>query len=205
MSDLIEKPHTIRLIVPIFNFENLNNIQEFAKDIYNRAESLNGSVYYLVMLKHESAYLETTREMATLQALTSSNNLSVEVKIVYEENWFETLQNLLVPQDVIVCQNEYQIYDQKYKTTSLSSSLQESFSNQVQIMNGHFAQKKNQSKTLLTELFALFGFLVIIGLFTWFQISIENQLSEFLSKIIVTISFLIEISAILVWHKVNFK
>lgn len=203
MNDSIYPSSIGRFIVPIFNF--INDNQNFSKEIYDRADAMNYAVLYLVILDHESDYLEISREMTTLQAQTSANKLSVNVKIVYGENWFDFLEKSIKPNDIFICQEEYLVYDQYFKVIPLSSYLQDNYPNQVQIMRGYFEQRKSPLTTSLSEIAGLLGFLVIIGLFTWLQVSIESELSVFLSKIVISITFFFEIGAILIWHKIIFN
>ncbi len=192
-----------RLVVLVS--ECMANNTDLARAIYWMAEPNNFSVLYLVYVDNSNNLLKLSRTMATMKAVTSSNKLSVEVRTTKTGQWLDTLNKIIRPNDVIICQKEQTVINSPFKTIPLSEFISAQIDLPVQTMAGYYHPIQMLTKKWFHELFALLGFLLIMALFTWFQVQLDQALDGFLVNIYFVITLLLEIGAFWAWYKFAFR
>lgn len=200
MDLLMNQKNSTRLIVLIP--ECMANNSDLAHAIYWMAEPDNLSVLYLVFVDKGENLLEVSRNMATMKALTSSNKLSVEVKIAKTGHWLDTLSKITEPNDVIICQEELTVANGFLNTMLLGNFLSRHMESPVRILSGYYHPFQSMTKKWLHELFNWIVLIAIIAVFTWLQISLDQAFRDPIAKIHIMISFCIEIGAVWAWYKI---
>ena len=203
MAIVSENPISKQLIVVIN--EDLANNSKLSQAIHWMGSNDNCSILYLVPVERPENMLTVSRNMATMKAVTSANRLQVSSKIVFSEDWLITLEKVVGPNDIIVCQEEQTVMNGRFKPESLGNFLAEKFSNPIQSMSGYYHPVRTKAKKWMHELVGLLGVLVILGGFTWVQINVDKALDDPYALIFVMITFIIEMCAMIVWHKLAFR
>ena len=183
MEKLIDQQVSKRIIVLISAC--LINNQNLSHEIYKMTDHENLSVLYLVFTDDSDDLLEISRNMATMKAVTSSNNLSVDVMTIKIDRWLDVLRDITNPNDIIVCQEEQTVINGHFKTVPISDYLLKNFDVPVIIMKGFYHLDKAPVKKWLHEVAGDIGFLVILAIFTWLQINFEQALTDKLAQILV--------------------
>jgi hypothetical protein len=202
MALVAENTISKQLIVVIN--EDLANNSKLAQAIHWMGTNDNCSILYLVPVERLENMVMVSRNMATMKAVTSANRLQVSSKTVLSEDWLKTLGKVIGPNDIIVCQEEQTVLNGRFKPVSLGSFLTKKFTNPVQIMSGYYHPIQTTVKKWMHELIGLIGLLVILGVFTWLQINVDEALIDPYGSIFIMITFIIEMGAIIIWHKFTF-
>ncbi len=203
MAFVSENPISKQLIVVIN--EDLANNSKLAQAIHWMGTNDNCSILYLVPVERLENMLTVSRNMATMKAVTSANRLQVSAKTVLSEDWLKTLKKVVGPDDIIVCQEEQTVLNGRFKPEALGDYLSEKFNNPVQTMSGYYHPVQTMAKKWMHELIGLMGLLVILSVFTWLQIKVDEALVDPYGSIFIMITFMIEMGAIIIWHKFTFK
>ena len=203
MAFVSENPISKQLIVVIN--EDLANNSKLAQAIHWMGTNDNCSILYLVPVERLENMLTVSRNMATMKAVTSANRLQVSAKTVLSEDWLKTLKKVVGPDDIIVCQEEQTVLNGRFKPEPLGDYLSEKFNNSVQTMSGYYHPVQTIVKKWMHELIGLIGLLVILGVFTWLQINVEEALIDPYGSIFIIITFIIEMGSIIIWHKFAFR
>ena len=203
MTEIFEKTNLERLIVLIS--DDLSSNTDLAQEIFKLADCKFLSVLYLVILNNGNNTLEVIRNMATLKAITSSNRLFVEIKLTELNNWYKKLYSIIGPNDVLVCQKEQTVSNGRFKTRPVSEFISSNFNIPIYTMSGYYQSSTSTLKNWFHEFIGLVVFLLIIALFTWLQISLNQTLDGSMETIHITISFLAEITCIWAWDNFYFQ
>jgi len=202
--NLIPENTKSKQLIVVIN-EDLANNSKLSQAIHWIGANDHCSILYLVTVDRLENMLTVSRNMATMKAVTSANRLQVSTKIVLSEDWLKTLKTVIRPDDIIVCQEEQTVLNGRFKPEALGDYLSENFKNPIQTMSGYYHPVQTAAKKWMHELIGLLGVLVILGLFTWLQIYVDNALDNPYSSIFVTITFIIEMGVVIVWHKLAFR
>jgi hypothetical protein len=203
MEKVAETPIYKQLIVVIN--EDLANNSKLAQAIHWMGANDNCSILYLVPVERLDNMLTVSRNMTTMKAITAGNRLQVSVKTVLSEDWLKTLKKVVKPNDIIVCQEEQTVVNGRFKPEALGDFLSEKFNNPVQTMSGYYHPVQTMAKKWLHELIGLLGVLVILGVFTWLQITVDKALADPYASIYIMITFMIEIGLVIIWHRLTFR
>jgi len=203
MDKLNNKGISRRLIVVFPDYMLGKN--DLAQEVYWMAEREELSVLYLVLVDETNNMLSVSRNMATMKAVTSGNKLLVEGKIVEFSNWFDILKQTANPTDIILCQEEQTIIDDSFKTIPIKDYLSNHLTSPVRTISGYYLSKKTRQEKWFPETFAWFGFLIILAVFTWMQISLDQALEGSLSTITLAFTVLVEGGVIWYWYKFSYQ
>jgi hypothetical protein len=203
MTFVTNKLNSKQLIVVIH--EDLANNSNLAQAIHWMGANENCSILYLVLVERLENMLTISRNMATMKAVTSANGLHVSAKTVLSTDWLKTLEKVIRPNDIIVCQEEQTVLNGRFKPKSLGDYLSVKFNNPIHTMSGYYHPVQTMAKKWIHELIGLMGILVILGVFTWLQINGENALDDPYASIYIMITFIIEMGLVIVWHKFIFR
>lgn len=199
----IEQNRSKRLIVLIADCQANNH--DLAHAVHWMADRERRSVLYLVLGDDCENMLEVSRNMATMKAVTSGNRLPVDVKLVGKGYWIDELRKITSPADVILCQEEQTVVNGLFKTIPIGDFLSSHFSAPVRTISGYYHPFQTQAKKWLHEFFALLGFLVIMAVFTWLQIRLDQAFGGPAAKIYVIVMFGVEMGAIWAWYKFAYR
>lgn len=203
MDSLPEKTKINQLIVLIN--EDLANNSKLAQAIHWMGSNDNCSILYLVLVNRLDNMITVSRNMATMKAISAGNRLNVSVKTVLSEDWQEALKKVIGPNDIVVCQEEETVLNGRFKPEALGDYLSVKFNYPVRTMSGYYHPVQARAKKWLRELIGLIGVLVILGVFTWLQINVDTALTDPYDTIYVIFTFIIEMGAIIIWHKFAFR
>lgn len=201
--DFVTENSISRQLIVVINEELANN-SKLAQAIHWMGANGHCSVLYLVPVSRPENMLTVSRNMATMKAVTSANRLPVSAKTVLSEDWLKTLKKVIGPNDIIVCQEEQTVLNGHFKPEALGDYLSEKFNNPVQTMSGYYHPVQTIAKKWMHELIGLIGLLVILGVFTWLQINVDEALADPYGSIFIMITFMIEMGAIIIWQKLAF-
>ena len=185
--------------------ENLVNRGELAHKIHWMATTENMQILYLVLIDNTDNMLAVSRDMATMKALTSANKLEVGATLTETGSWLETLRKIACPGDVIICQEEQMVVNGLFKTIPIRDFLSSHLNSPVRTISGYYPPMQIQTKKWLYEVFGFLGFLIILAGFTWLQIRLDQALDDLTGKIMVMVTFCIEMSAIWAWYKFTYR
>jgi hypothetical protein len=202
MDGLTAKDLPKRLIVLIPDYQAVTT--GLAHKIHWIADSQSLSVFYLVLLNHNENNLAVSRSMATLKAVTSANRLSVEVKQTESSRWLETLREVSCPGDVIICQEEQTVINERLKALPIHEFLSAQLNMPAQNLSDLDPRPDfNDEKYRPNQFFMLMGYLVILALFTWLEIGLDKMFEGSLQNVFVMIAFCVEVGALWAWFMFN--
>lgn len=203
MEKLIDQQLSGRVIVPVYS--SLINNQDLSQAIYTMTEKKNFSVLYLVIADDGDDMLEVSRDMATMKAVTAANKLSVDVMTIKNDDWMDVLREIANPNDIIVCRNEQTLIDGCLNAIPLTDYLSNNLNLPDYILEDVHHRKKARLNERLLEVTGDLGFLIILAVFTWFQVIFVQSFSEKQAQIFIYVSFVIEVASIWTWYKFIFK
>lgn len=203
METLVEQKQPNRLVVLID--ENLVTNTDFAHAIHWIATRENLPVLYLVLVSDRENIVLVTRDLATMKAVTSANRLTVEAKVTEIGDWLEELRKLTSPGDIIVCQEEQTISNGLFRSVSISDFLSDALESPVRTVSGYYHPRRMRGRKWFYEVIALLGFLIILSVFTWLQVRLEQTFDGSTAKVFILLTFCVEMGAVWAWNKFTFQ
>lgn len=188
------------LLIVLISDDMANN-SNLAHKIYWMAEHDNMAVLYLVLVEGKEESITISRSMATMKAVTSANRLFVEVQQTDKTLWLETLHQTICPGDIIICLEEHTIGNGMLKSIPVREFLASHLDTPVRSISGFYQLNFNRQRTWLCEASTLLGYLVIIALFTWLEIRLDQALDGPLARLLIMTTFCFEMGAFWAWYK----
>ena len=86
--------------------DGITNNLDLAHKIHWMAMAEHYDILFLAIVNDEEKMLSLSRNMATLKAVTAANWLTVSAKLTTARKWLNTLKEIYLPGDIIVCHDE---------------------------------------------------------------------------------------------------
>ena len=198
-----EQKNTKRMIVILK--EDFTNHHALANKIHEIAAERDFSVLFLVFVGRQENLLSASRNMVAMKAITAAGQLEVTVETKLIDDWLATMKQTVKPDDVIFCQEEQTVFNDRFHPVGLSTFLKSKFSNPVEELAISYTPVRKVIWRWTLGLGKLLGFLIIIGLFTWLEINLETSLTGSLYTIYMIFTFSFELGAILLWNKLLYR
>lgn len=176
---------------------------DVARKIYWIAQRKQCRVMYLTLVDDDEKMLTVARQMATMKAVTSSNHLSVDAKLVKTPLWLVTLKEIYQPGDQIVCHEEQVVKNGFLKTKPVTEFLRETMRVPIITISGFYHPQQVQVKQWLHNFVSWIGFLLILAAFTVLEINLDHTLHGGIGTVILAILVVLEIGAIWVWNSIT--
>jgi hypothetical protein len=171
-----------------------------ANKIYWLAQREQCDVLYLTLVDDYDDIMPNTRGMATMAAVTAGNIHTVTTKMVKSSEWLITLREISRLDDIFICQTEQAVKQGLLGTLPLGEYLQSAFPNRIMMISGYYKPVKDQINRLASTLLFLLGILVIFGLFTALEISLDRNLTGPVHTIMLGTVVFIEFGVVYAWN-----
>ncbi len=188
-----------RLIVLIT--DDLAGNLQLAYKIHWMAALDKRDVFFLALVDGEEQWLTTSRHLATMKAATCSEQIKTTSKLILRDNWLKTLQETYNPGDIVVCQQEQSVSIGFMKTIPMQEFLQGTMKIPIRSMSGLYHPWQIQVSHWIHNVVFWLGGLIILGIFSYLEIQIENT-AEGLARIalwFIVICF--EFGTLLAWNR----
>ena len=197
------EPEKKRLIVILPDF--LAGNLELAHKIHWVALREHCDVLYITLIDNFDRYLQKSRSMATMTAVTASNILAAHTKLVESPDWLKTLREVIRPDDIIICNQEQMVRRGWFGIYPLGEFLPTILRNKIIIISGFYNPVQEQLKRITFQLWYLAGFLVILVLFTALEIYLDHGLTGTLRIILLCLVVCGEFGTFYVWNNLISK
>jgi hypothetical protein len=171
-----------------------------ANKIYWLAQREQCDVLYLTLVDDYEEIMPNTRSMATMAAVTAGNIHNVVTNMVKTSDWLVMLREISRPDDTFICQAEQSVKHGLMGTLPLGEYLRSAFPNRIMMISGYYNPAKDQLNRLASTLLFLLGIVVIFGLFTALEISLDRDLTGSMHTIMLGTVVLIEFGAVYAWN-----
>ena len=199
LNDTAQNPKRMIVLLP----ECLANDIDLAREIHLMAFQSQCSVLYLTLLSNNDRMLSVSRNMVTFKALTSGNEVLVQSKLVDRSRWLKALRDISKPGDQIICHEEQCVSSGFLRTVPMRDFLCHEFTAPIVALSGYYHPQSIQLKQWVSSLLTWAGFFLILGMFTFWEIQMGNQLSGSNSKLLFLILLLVEFGAIYAWNTIT--
>ncbi len=199
MDLITETTHKKRLIVLIP--EGMAGGSELAKRIYGLALREQCDVIYLGFVYDEAKKLSVARNMATLKALTASDEVLAGSRLTSSDAWSETLRTMLRPGDTLVCHDEQHIRQGLFTSLPVRQVLAAEFKAPIYSISGFYHPWVALTKKWLWGLLFWVGCLAILAAFSILEIQVDHAMQGLSKAVFIAIMLAAEFTAFLTWNK----
>lgn len=183
--------------------ESLAGNTSLAHNIYWLAEQESRNVLYFTLVEDEQHRLQISRRLATMKALTANTRIRTSSKIVPVNNAMRILPQIIQNGDRVVCPPELSVKTGFLRQIPINTYLQEKLHLAVMPIPGFYKPLRVQTQHWLHILAFWAGCLLLMVLFTYLEIEIDQQLQGVIRSILFYLSLGLEFSALLAWNHIN--
>jgi hypothetical protein len=167
--------------------------RSLARRVYRLASASHNNVLYLAMDPENERSPFQRRQLASLASLTSGKDLYIEAKLCVEKTWFQALDKILSPGDLLVCLAEHPIFDYFFLRRRLGERLAGHVSVPVYLLNGLKVGRSPHTQQTIIEIEAWFAFLVLIVSFFVLQVGIQRSTNNPATTYLLCMTVLLEV------------
>lgn len=182
--------------------ESLAGNTSLAHRIYWMAEQESRNVLYFTLAEDQQHLLQISRRLATMKALTSNPKTRTRSKIVPKNDAMRILPQIFQDGDRIVCPPELTVKTGFLRQTPIITYLQEELHLAVVPIPGFYKPLKVQTQHWLQVLVFWAVCLLLMGLFTFLEVEIDQQIHGALRSILFYSSIGLEFGALLTWNHI---
>lgn len=175
---------------------------DLAHKVFKMANHQHCDVFYLALVDSGDTSSTVTRSMATMNAMTSGENLEVQSKIAESTLWLNTLREIYHPGDRIVCYSEQSVKNGFLKTLPVTDFLHKVLDAPVITISGVYHPQRAQVNKWLRSLAAWLGFLVILIGFSVLEVNTNLFSQTGFGQVMLCIIVALEIGAIYCWDRI---
>ncbi len=181
--------------------EGLAGSLELAKKAYWLALRQHLDVLFLVSVREEDEHLTAARRMVTMVQLVSSESAGIHAEYVLTNQWFETLKNICVPGDRIVCHAEQLVRVNTFRSIPVQNWLDQQITSPIQAVSGFYHPWKTLVNHWLVGLALWAGFLAILACFSLLEIQMDQASTGLAHSIVLFVLVTLEIGSLWVWNR----
>jgi hypothetical protein len=167
--------------------------QSVARRVYQLASGSRNNVLYLAMDPEGEQSPFQRRQLASLASLTTGKDVYSEVKLCVEKTWFQALEKILAPGDLLVCLADHTVFNYFFLRRKLGERLAGQVTVPVYLVNGLKVGRAPQTQRILIEAEAWISFFVLLGSFFVLQAGIQRSTEKPLTTILLCLSILVEV------------
>jgi hypothetical protein len=201
METIIEQENKKRLIVLVPDC--LSTDMNMAHKIHWMATRDHCDVLYLTLISDEEKLMAVSLQMATMKAVTAGSWLVVSSKLTDTRAWLRTLREVYRPGDILVCHEEQWVKDGLFRTRPASDYLRETLHVPVDTIAGFYHPEQVQINHWLHSLLFWVGCLVILGIFTFIEIQMDQNAQGAARMVVLVMLVFFEIAAIWTWTSIS--
>ena len=198
---VLEKHNRLIVLLP----DSLSDEMVVAQKIRELAAREKADVLFLTVVDDEDQTLSISSRIEKLKTIISGYGLMVSLKSTEMDCWLTTLEEIIRPGDVIVCQEEQTVINSSFKPIPISDFLSMHLNATVYNIPGFNHPYQTQAKKRYNEFFSLMGFLVIMVVFTWLEIRLDQGFQAPLQAILVLSIFCLELGTLWAWYKMAYR
>lgn len=177
----------------VFVPEMLEDISDFARQIYTMAIDQQRWVMYLTLDGKEHNQLADARQLATLTALTQGNSVKASAFQAQVDDWTEALRQLTHPGDLVIWPE---------KRWFAPVSVEKALGITQQVLPGHYISVPDQAVPWYrTLLFWLIGLITIVG-FSYLEITLSKMINGALMSVALIILVVLEVGILYQWDRI---
>jgi len=197
-NDLLQ-PARLIVLLP----ESLAGDSNFARRIYTLAVQAQKDVLYLTLLDKPGNVLTMSRRIATMKAVTESNTVRVGCVQVPTGRWLQKLDEILRPEDSIVCHELQYVRQGPFKSLAIAEFLKSAVANEIILVKGYYQPQKAMVMEWIRSTVFWLGSLGILGGFTLLELQVTISLKGASNKLALAAILALEFSAVWIWNKIN--
>lgn len=196
-----EAAQTSNLIVVLP--EALTGNMNLAHRVYAMAEQQAANVLYLALVENEAHYLQISRRLATMKAITSHATIKTHTKIATKNDGMRVLSEVFQPGDQVLCPQQMTVKTGAFRKMPMSTYLQNEFKMPVLEVSGFNSPTPIQTGKWIHSIAFWVVCLILLSLFTLLEIEINQQLHGTLRSVLFYLSLALEFGALLTWNHIN--
>lgn len=183
--------------------ESLAGDSNFAKRIYALAVRDRRDVLYLTLLEKHDNILTTSRRIATTKAVTESDTVHVGCTQVPTGRWLQKLNEILRPDDTIVCHDLQYVRQGVFKSLPISEFLKTAVSNEIVLVRGYYKPQKVIVMEWVRSTVFWLGSLGILGGFSLLELQVTASMKGVSNKLALAGMLALEFGAVWIWNRIN--
>jgi hypothetical protein len=186
-----------RLIVLIP--ESLAGNTNLAHEIHRLALREGRNVFYLALVDDVDNRLVVLRDMATMKAATSDQDIVVEISLTDSGQWLHSLKDLIRTGDMIVCHAEQVVKGGFLRTIPLNDYLKLNFPAPVRMLSHYYHPLRTQARQWLNGILFWLGSLMILALFFFLEIRTDQIMPDPVRVTLLSLLMIGELGVLLTW------
>jgi hypothetical protein len=203
MESTVDLNFKSRLIVLIP--DGMTGNRDLAYKLHGMAQRENRDVFYLALADYEENRLAVSRSLATMKAVTSSDDLEVLTETIESPHWIEALREIYCPGDMIVCHEEQSVRYGLINAGPLDEFVRKQLGMPVRTISGFYHPQEIQLKRWGREILYWLGFIVILVLFSVLEIELDRVIRGGMQTVVLCVALCVELVVIMTWHSSRSK
>lgn len=199
MVDDGPKPGRLIVLMPACLTANF----ALARKVHWMASREQCEVLYLTLVDDREDWLLMSRNMATMEAVTSANILTVHSKLTKTDAWLEKLHEVYRPGDTVVCHAEQTVRVGRFQTEPVSAYLSQILTPSLKVLEGFYQPRRVQLADWLAKLLFWLGFFLIVAVFSVLEVQLDQALHGSARMLLLAIVMLFEVGAVWAWNRIE--
>lgn len=192
MNEIKVEPVVCLARMVVFVPQTLENIADFAQQVYYLAIAEQREVLYLAVNSQDGNELTAARQLATLTALTHGNSVQARSLQIQAEDWTEALRQVTHPGDLIIWPE---------RRLLAPASLENDLGIKQYALPGSYASAAtNILSKLRPVLFWLSGLALLAG-FAFLEVRLNGLVSGTLKKVVLMFLFTLAAAVFYQWNR----
>jgi hypothetical protein len=173
---------------------------ELAHQLHRIALMEHRDIFYLTLVKDTDAMLPLIRQLTSMKAATVGEDIRAFSKCISQDDWLESLKKIYRPGDALMCPEELTVKSGFMQSIPMTTVLYEKFKTPVRFIAGAWMNGHKPVWQHLYQIIFWLGCLLILGLFSMIEISIDRYFQGFTHIALLGIVFVVEFGSLIVWN-----
>jgi hypothetical protein len=177
----------------VFVPETLENIADFAKNIYNLALDQQREVYYLALDGRDGNPLAAARQLATITAMTRDGSVQAKALPVAGEDCADTLRQVAHQGDLVIWPEE---------DLRVPASLESELGITQRVLPAVYTPAQAETYPWYRTLIFWLTSLVVLAGFSFLEFRLAGVISGGLKKVVLIMLFSAEMALLYQWNRI---
>ena len=188
----------IKRLVVLVPDRDLDDVT-LSREVWSLASQGSHRILYMAVIHDPDRESRARRRLITLAAITRDDQTRVESQVCFEPSYIKAVKNARQEGDMLVCLAGHKVSSGVRKRIPLEIALVSSLRMPVILLTGIYQEPEEKSDDWLHTALYWSVTLVILSLFTWFEMAITQAANNWVGQLLLILTILVEAGTIVVW------
>lgn len=188
----------IKRLVVLVPDHDLDDVT-LSREVWSLASQGSHQILYMTVIQDPDRESRARRRLITLAAITRDNQTRVETQVCFEPSYIKAVKNARQEGDMLVCLAGHKVSSGFRKCAPFEIALVDSLRLPVILLTGIYQEPEEKTNDWLQTALYWSVTLVILALFTGFEMAITQAASNWVGQLLLILTILIEAGTVVVW------